>query len=166
MKKIVFLFFIATILVFISENKNEIKIPNEAIRIRIIANSNDIKDQKVKSDIKNDVNTYLFKKLDGVNKYSEAQNIVKNSIVDVENIIKRYTNDYDIKFGENFFPEKKYHNVNYESGEYESIVISLGKAEGENFWCVLFPPICMIDEQNLDDVTYELYINKLLKKLK
>ena len=164
MKKIVFLLFVIILCFSVVYKKKEIIIPNEAIRIRILANSNKVEDQKLKADIKNDVNKYLYTKLTNVSTYNEANNIIQNSIVDIQNIVEEYTNDYNISYSNNYFPEKDYKGVKYNEGYYPSLLITLGKGEGNNFWCVLFPPLCMIDEEN-NNREYKFLINELLKKV-
>ena len=166
MRKIVFLLFITIITICGFTNKKELFIPKEAIRIRIIANSNDIKDQKIKSDIKNEVNKYLNQKLSNVDNYEVANKILIDNIENIKRIIENYTTDYEINYGENLFPEKKFKGVNYKKGYYNSIVIKIGEGKGNNFWCILFPPLCLIDEQKLDKVEYGFIVKELLNKIK
>lgn len=166
MKKIVFLLFVSFIFLFCITKNSKLLIPNEAIRIRIIANSDSIKDQEIKAEVKNDVNNYLFNKLSKISTYSDAENIMKGSLTEIDDIVGKHTEKYNIYYGSNYFPEKEYKGVNYKEGNYNSLVISLGEGQGENFWCVLFPPLCLIDENNMNDNTYELYVLNLLKKIK
>ena len=85
----------------------------------------------------------------------------------IERIVKKYNVTYDISFGDNFFPEKEYKGVKYQAGNYESLVIKLGSGEGQNWWCVLFPPLCLLDEnKNLENAEYELYASKIINKFK
>ena len=74
--------------------------------------------------------------------------------------------DYDINYGINFFPEKEYDDYVYQEGNYESLVIKLGEAKGNNWWCVMYPPLCLIDQNsnNKEDVEYKLYIKEILQK--
>ncbi len=165
MRKIVFLLFIIISIVCIANNKKELLIPKEAIRIRVIANSNSIEDQKIKSDIKSDVSNFLAMRLFNVDNYQDASNIIQNNIDDVKKIIEKYTNNYEINYGKNMFPEKEYKGVKYSEGIYNSIVIKLGEGDGNNFWCVLFPPLCLIDEEK-SDVEYAFLTKELLNKVK
>ena len=75
--------------------------------------------------------------------------------------------DYNINYGYNYFPTKEYRGIKYKEGYYESIVISIGDAKGDNFWCVLFPNLCLIDTENTTDIEYKSWalekINKILK---
>ena len=76
-----------------------------------------------------------------------------------------YNMDYEIKYGYNFFPEKEYRGIKYEEGYYESIVISIGKAEGDNWWCVLFPNLCLVDLENKDDNEYKSWVLETINKI-
>ena len=67
----------------------------------------------------------------------------------------------------NYFPEKKYKGTVYKEGEYESLVVTLGDGLGANFWCVLFPPLCLLDaedEEQLSNVEYKSFIKELIDK--
>ena len=166
MRKIVFLIFIIIVIVSISIKDENILIPNNAIRIRIIANSNELKDQEIKTRVKNEVNDFLYKKLENIDKYNDAKNVLNNNMKSINKIVSNYVTNFEINYGKNYFPEKEYKGTKYKEGEYESIVIKLGEGKGKNFWCVLFPPLCMIDENKIENNTYSLYVKELLKKIK
>lgn len=154
----------------IKKNDNSIIIPNEAIRIRIIANSNNIEDQYKKIKIKKDIESVLNDEIKKSNNINEARNIIKNKINTINTILDKNIKDkdYNINYGINYFPEKKYKGIVYKEGEYESLVIKLGKAEGDNWWCVLFPPLCMIDAEyeNKDDIEYKSKVLEIINKFK
>ena len=61
-------------------------------------------------------------------------------------------------------PEKEYKGTTYEEGYYESLVITLGSGEGDNWWCVLFPPLCLLEAEDSDDVEYTSYVKELVDK--
>ena len=153
MKKVIIILFVFMICaVFINEEK-KILIPDNSIRFRVIANSNKEEDQNLKMEIKNEVEKELYK-LIGTSKTIEDARII-------------ISNHYDISYGNNFFPKKEYKGVSYDEGEHESLVITLGEGLGKNWWCVLFPPLCLLDSQeNLTNVEYELYANKIINKFK
>ena len=165
MKKIIIvLFIIVVILVSMKEGSN-ILIPNDAIRFRIVANSDNIEDQNLKLTIKSDVEKELYKLLEDASNIEEARNIIQNNLNTVDNILKKYDINYKINFGNNYFPIKEYKGITYDDGFYESLVITIGEGLGKNWWCVLFPPLCLLDEQeNLDNAKYELYVSKLINK--
>lgn len=166
MRKIVFLLFIFVVIILIVSSKEKYLIPDNAIRIRIIANSDDINDQKVKSEVKNKVNEFLYEKFQEIKTYKDADKVVKDNIREIDRIVSEISNDFNISYGQNYFPSKEYKGMTYKEGNYNSLIIKLGRGEGLNFWCVLFPPLCLIDEENMDNITYTLYVKKLLKNIK
>jgi stage II sporulation protein R len=167
MKKIIIvLFFLIVLLVFINEKKM-LLIPNESIRFRVIANSNSTLDQDLKLSVKNDVEKELYNIIGNSKNIGEARNRIRNNIDKVNDILNKYNVSYDISYGNNYFPEKEYKGVKYSEGEYESVVITIGNGLGHNWWCVLFPPLCLLDEKdNLDDIEYEFYARELINKIK
>ena len=71
---------------------------------------------------------------------------------------------FKVKYGINAFPEKIYKGVKYSEGDYESLVVEIGEAKGDNFWCVLYPPLCTIDESD-EDINYKFRIIEIFEKL-
>ena len=77
-----------------------------------------------------------------------------------------YKMPYRINFGLNYFPQKKYKGIKYEEGLYESLLITLGEGKGNNWWCVLFPPICLLEaeETETNEVEYKSFIKEIIEK--
>lgn len=165
MKKIIIILFAFMAIVLLSNKTDKVIIPKSSIRYRIIANSNDKDDQILKLKINEDVLPIIIKSINEENNIDDAKTSIKNSIPNIKKILDNYNVDYQINYGNNYFPQKKYKNVLYEQGNYESLVISLDKAKGDNFWCVLFPPLCLIDTNN-ENVEYESYVKKIINKYK
>ena len=166
MKKIICILFLITIVISISsKNEDVVLIPEKSIRFRIIANSNTKEDQNLKQEIKKELQTAIISKLNTKNYISTDENIEEN-IEKIDDVLKRYNVNYNISYGENYFPEKTYKGVVYPEGEYQSLVITLGEGIGDNWWCVLFPPLCLLEaeESNFEEVDYKLYVNKILNK--
>jgi len=165
--KTIILVVIAFIVVMLVHEKQEnIVIPKESIRIRIISNSNDGDDILEKLRVKKNVEQQLYSLLKGVDDVSVARNIINDNLDKLNVVIDNTTDEkFDVKFGNNYFPEKVYKGVIYDAGEYESIVITLGSGNGENFWCVLFPPLCLLDEnETTKDVEYKFFVKELLNR--
>ena len=168
MKKIlIILSVLITILVY-NKELNKVTIPNNSIRIRIIANSNNIEDQILKLKVKDKVENILYKRLNNIKDINQARLIINNSIEEVDKDISNITDKYTINYGYNYFPNKNLYGVNYEEGKYESLVINLGKAKGNNWWCVLFPPLCLLDMNNnkSEKVEYKSKVLEILKEYK
>ena len=145
-------------------------IPNDALRIRIIPNSNSEFDQRIKRSVRDELEITLYDLLKDAKNSSEASEIIKNNLSLVDKDVKRVLNnnnynlDYNINYGYNYFPEKEYKGVKYEEGYYESLLVTLGKGEGDNWWCVLFPPLCLIEGEDNDKVEYKSLVEEILKK--
>lgn len=164
MKKIIFLT-ISVVIGFLVYSKNEeIIIPSDAIRVRIIANSNNIEDLYKKKKLKEEIKNDLYDLVKDVDTSGEASSIIKENMDKIHSMISNKTNDYTINYGMNYFPSKTYKGVIYKEGNYNSLVITLGKGLGENWWCVLYPPLCMIeDNPDTTDVEYRMLISDILK---
>lgn len=154
-------------------NKQQtITIPKEAIRFRVIANSNTEEDQLIKKTIVSNLNENI-KNLEFTPKNINAsRDLIKNSIPEFKEVVDETlnelnaSNEYTIKYGMNYFPEKEYKGIKYEEGEYESLVITLGDGLGENFWCILFPPLCLLEgeETETEEVEYTSFIQEIIDK--
>jgi stage II sporulation protein R len=126
-------------------------IPEESIRLRILANSDTPVDQWTKRQIKNVVVTQMNKWVDEPTSLEEAREIVNSRLPEIEQLIgkelQRLGFDYSYKaeLAQVPFPTKMYGNRRYPAGEYEALRITLGQGNGQNWWCVLFPPLCFVD---------------------
>ena len=166
MKKIIISLFIVTILLLANKNNTKVLIPDNAIRFRIIANSNSIENQKEKIEIRNELEPIIADILNNSDSKEETKNEIDLNMNEINNVINKYNSNYDINYGLNYFPEKNYKGVTYKAGNYESLVVTLGDGLGDNWWCVLFPPLCLLEanETDYDDITYTSYLQELLNE--
>lgn len=167
MKKLVVILSIVVAVLCINKTKTII-IPKEAIRFRVIANSNEEKDQIIKKKVvlklKENLKNIKFSPNDIETTRKSIKENLPNFKNDVESVLNNENANYKIEYGMNYFPEKNYKGIYYEEGEYESLVITLGEGIGENFWCILFPPLCLIDEEETTEVEYTSIIQELINK--
>lgn len=162
MKKI--LIILSIIVLVLSLNKKYELNQTNTIRFRIIANSNTKEDQKLKYEVIKNVSKVIneSQKLDSIN---ETRSYINNKLPEFDYAVKKTLlkqnskNNYDIKFGLNYFPKKEYNNKEYPEGLYESLVITLGEGNGDNFWCILFPPLCMIEKN--EDYEYKSFFKEI-----
>lgn len=157
------------ILILISTKNDQIVIPTNSIRVRVISNSNNINDQLEKVKVKSIVEETLYENIKETKTIEEARTEIKKSIPTLEKSIeKTINNDFSINFGTNYFPKKEMFGIEYNEGNYESIVINIGESKGKNWWCVLFPPICMIEaeENNKDNIEYKSKVLEILNEYK
>ena len=166
MKKTLILIIIAFIVVILVNKKNDnIIIPTNSIRIRIIANNTEDKSVKDKIKVKKNVERKLYSLLKDVKNVNEAKKIIDNNMDELNIVVKETTDDYKINYGLNYFPKKVYKGIIYDEGYYDSLVITLGEGNGNNWWCVLFPPLCLLDDNdNTDDVKYKFFVKELIDK--
>lgn len=163
MKKIIILIVCLFIGIMVYKKNDEIIIPSDAIRIRIIANSNSIKDIYEKKRIKEEIKDSLYNLVKDVKNSYEADNVISTNISYINNLIANKTNNFEIEYGRNYFPRKEYKGVIYPEGDYQSLVITLGNGLGDNWWCVLYPPLCLIDDNDTsNDVEYRSLIMDML----
>lgn len=172
MKKIIIILLTVTMSVLIFKTqKEEIIIPDNAIRLRVIPNSNSSLDQKMKMKVKDYLENNTYKLLTDKESLDNAKKIIKENIpiIDghIDEIFKEnnYNMNYNVEYGNNYFPEKEYRGIKYPEGYYESIVISIGKAKGDNWWCVLFPNLCLADLEKKENTEYKSWIVDTLNKL-
>ncbi|PHD77455.1 stage II sporulation protein R [Bacillus sp. AFS043905] len=129
-------------------------IPDEAIRLRILANSDKEEDQAVKRLIRDKVNEDITKWVAELTSLDEARDVITSHLPDIqataEAVIKEQGLEQSVKvdFGQAEFPTKLYGQYLYPAGEYEAVIITLGEGDGANWWCVLFPPLCFLDFSN------------------
>ena len=168
MKKIIILFIPIVIYIFISaylEKKNII--PKSAIRIRVLANSNLEADQKLKIKVKDNLEPFLYKILINDKNPDEAKLTIMNNMDNIKKNIEHTLNNqdtYSVNFGKNYFPKKEYKGITYDEGYYDSLLITLGDGLGDNWWCVLFPPLCLLEGKEYSDVEYTTYVSEILNK--
>ena len=170
MKKIILvLVAILTIfLVYKKVNAEEIIIPDTAIRLRVIPNSNSNYNQAMKQVVKTFLEDDVYDMFKDTKNIEQAREIINNNLenieVNIQNIFDeyKYNMGFDVNYGYNYFPKKEFKNVIYNEGYYESIVVSIGEAKGDNFWCVLFPNLCLVEE---DEAEYTSLVKEIVDKI-
>ncbi|TWI59775.1 stage II sporulation protein R [Halalkalibacter nanhaiisediminis] len=126
----------------------------EAIRLRILANSDAVSDQAVKREIRDEVNAAITTWVTDITDLEEAKTAIKANIPLIEEIVAvelkklGLNQTYEVSFSEVQFPTKLYGNLVYPAGMYDAVLITLGEGKGENWWCVLFPPLCFLEMAN------------------
>lgn len=147
-----------------------VEIPSEAIRVRVIANSNSEYDQEMKNEIKTDVQLYMRELLKDAKTTEEARKIITENMKNLNNRLDmfltqiNYNEEFKINFGLNYFPEKEYKAIKYKEGLYESLLITLGEGKGNNWWCVLFPPICLLEAEENEEIEYKSFVKEIIEK--
>lgn len=161
MKKLVIFVFIFLILFFINpttgisqpDNYDDYQvIPDEAIRLRILAHSDQDNDQHLKHLIRDEVSEEISNWVEHMTHIDDARELIEQRIPDIQKTAERVVAEdgrgYDVhvEYSKNVtFPRKLYGSYIYPEGEYEAVLITIGEGSGSNWWCVLFPPLCFLD---------------------
>lgn len=144
----------------------------DCFRIHIVANSNTTADQEIKFVIKNAIVDYLTPIVADCSNKEECINAVKlkldvlTCVVDTE--LKNAGFDYHAKLDvtKKDFPTRYYENIILKQGEYDCICVELGEAKGDNWWCVVYPPLCFVNKNKCEeqDIVYQSKILEIVKK--
>lgn len=147
-----FLLFIYTSICALSYASNiSTDISNSVFRLHVIANSDSIEDQNLKYKVRDNLIKYMDDICSNCKTKQEAMNLVtvyKNNFkqIALDTIqTEGYNYDVNIMIGNFEFPTKQYGDISLPSGYYDALKVEIGEANGHNWWCVMFPPLCFVD---------------------
>ncbi|NEW08918.1 stage II sporulation protein R [Paenibacillus sp. SYP-B3998] len=126
-------------------------IPKESIRLRILANSDSVQDQALKREIRDAIIARMQEWVVGPHTLDEARVVVNVHLPELRVLVgemiqeRGYSYSHTVELGKVPFPTKMYGNEVYPAGDYEALRVTIGSGEGQNWWCVLFPPLCFVD---------------------
>lgn len=147
-----FLLFIYTTVCAFSYAQNvSSDIAESVFRLHVIANSDSKEDQDLKYKVRDNLISYMNNICNNCNNKEEAINLVTKHKEDFKeialNTIKDngYSYDVNISIGNFQFPTKDYGDISLPSGYYDALRVEIGEAKGQNWWCVMFPPLCFVD---------------------
>ena len=159
--------------VFLMPNMNTAS-PLEAdsfLRIHIRANSNESLDQQVKYKVKDELVKYLTPILAQADTKEVAMSLVKENLDNISRVAglvlqkEGYTYGANAKLKSEYFPLRCYDDVVLESGEYDSLIVELGSGAGNNWWCVVYPPLCFVaTEDDREGITYRSKILDIINR--
>lgn len=162
-KKIIAIVCIAILLIttIIVISNNHQQSQESLIRIHIRANSNSDQDQAIKLKVRDRVTDYLTKELDGVKTHDQAYErlLQLQDNIQAQSISVLQQNGFlygaKITINNEYFPTRTYEGIVVESGYYDAVIIELGSGLGDNWWCVVYPPLCFIKQGNSTDFEYK-----------
>lgn len=126
-------------------------ISDSIFRLHVIANSDSVDDQNLKYIVRDNVLQYMNSLTTNSNSKAEIMQIMSEHLDDFRQIAQNtvFENGYDyevsVEIGNFEFPVKTYGDISFPSGFYDALRIKIGNASGQNWWCVMFPPLCFID---------------------
>ena len=136
------------------ENEVQQGIAKEIFRLHVVANSDTEEDQNLKLHVKTKIVDYLEGILGEDRSLEATREAVKTHLDEIEEaageVIADEGNDYPVAAAveKTYFPDKTYGDCTFPAGEYEALNVKIGKAEGHNWWCVLYPSLCFLDESH------------------
>lgn len=170
----IFILLIACILVFCACGKSASNsdIASECVRIHIRANSNSENDQSVKLCVRDEITNYLANSLEGCNSKTDALAKLtqeKEQLVKIaNNVLHRNGYEYkaSITLNNEYFPDRQYDGYDFPAGYYDALIIYLGQGVGDNWWCVAFPPLCFIpDDDSGEKIIYKSWIKEKIEQI-
>ncbi len=172
MKKLIFIFGLIFVLIIGALCIPQKEIKTDYLRLHIRANSNNEIDQNVKYKIKDIMVEFLTPHLCNVESKTKAIEVVKS----YSNILKSkclnelknngFNYSVNIKIDNEYFPTRTYANTTLESGFYDAVIVELGEAKGDNWWCVMYPPLCFVNKnENEIQIKYKSAIYEWFKKM-
>ena len=126
-------------------------ISDSVFRLHVIANSDSEEDQNLKYTVRNELLKYMNSLTKNITSKEDAIQIAKEHEQDFYRIAKEtveqngYNYDIKIEIGNAFFPTKYYGDISLPAGYYDSLKVEIGNASGQNWWCVMFPPLCFVN---------------------
>ncbi len=141
-------------------------ISSKLIRFHVIANSDGELDQELKLKVRDKVLEYIQPILKESTSLEESREILKDkndeilAIADDVIADNGYSYKAESTLSKEYFPVKTYGNITLPQGEYEAYRIIIGSGEGQNWWCVMFPPICFVDITK-GEIAYEETENEM-----
>lgn len=157
----------------LSTKSTNVLIPEEAIRLRVLANSNSTEDQQLKMKVSEALQSDLYMMLNNTKGIDTAREKIETNLPNLRTKVKTTLQQqnsplsFQLDYGIHHFPAKTYKGVTYPEGDYESVLVTLGKGEGDNWWCVLFPPLCIMEAEETEakeETEYKFFIQELIEK--
>lgn len=149
---------------------------DSVFRLHIIANSDSKEDQDLKYIVRDNLIQYMDKLCENCSSKTEVIEIAKNNISNfkqiAEDTVKEqgFSYDVNVEIGNFEFPTKSYGDISFPTGYYDALKVKIGNSSGQNWWCVMFPPLCFVNtttglvpteskenlEENLSDEGYKI----------
>ena len=134
-----------------AEAKVQKKIAGEVLRFHVLANSDSEEDQDLKLQVRDEILAFMQKELPEDSDLDRTESWVKEHLAELEDVGRQTVIDAGYEYGvkaeltDCYFPERTYGDVTFPAGTYHALRICIGKAEGHNWWCVLYPNLCFTD---------------------
>ena len=156
----------------LNSNTAKSKVEYDYLRVHIRAHSNLEVDQVVKYLVKDEVVDFITPYLVDCDSKQKSINTINALLNDIEvvcdNVLKQngFTYTANAKIDTENFPTRAYENVTLQAGVYDALIIELGSGQGDNWWCIVYPPLCFVNKSNTNaqNIQYQSYLIDIIKK--
>ncbi len=182
MKKLISVIITAFILSSLYTMATAKEVNESVVRLHILANSNDQQDQAVKLEVRDKMGDLSELSLSGITLAELAYGQLEKMLPEIEDIANKTLSENGFAYtasatiGVEHFPPRQYGEVTLPSGYYKSLIVTLGEGEGDNWWCVMYPPLCYAGEtvegtEELSraiegEVTYKFKVLEIIEEIK
>ena len=145
-------------------------VSDSVVRIHIRANSNSQVDQEVKLLVRDEIIEYITPIIEDCNSSGDVKNMLQSELAAIENIANETLKLNGFKYlssasiDNEFFPSRDYDGVTFPSDYYDALIVRLGEGVGDNWWCVAYPPLCFVSNDNSARLEYKSLLVELIKK--
>ena len=137
-----------TVMISVFPTEEDYKIYEDTLRLHILANSDSREDQDLKIAVRDLILDSFGGKLEGIDAIDSAIEITNDMLDEIENIANDFIASSGVNYGakaeisKEWYETRDYGSFTLPRGYYSSLIITLGKGEGQNWWCIMFPPMC------------------------
>ncbi len=154
-KKIIVLLFLLTLFTFVSAlsyvRAVSQDIADSVFRLHVIANSDSKQDQDLKLKVRDELLKYMNNLAENCSSKEEVIQLAKENQDKFKQIAEQtitengFSYSVSVEIGDSDFPTKTYGDISLPAGTYDALKVKIGEAKGQNWWCVMFPPLCFVD---------------------
>ena len=155
---------------FVGRNDGQTVQGKEYLRIHIRADSNEDEAQAVKYTVRDRVVEYLTPLVAEYEDMEESKKGIRSRLAEIENVAKKTLQEEGFSYGaraqikQEYFPTRVYDEYVLSAGEYTALILELGKGKGDNWWCVVYPPLCFAATNT--NVIYKSKIKEIIENWK
>ena len=172
MKKILAVIFVCAIalgtVLAVNSLSTKVEANADYLRIHVRANSNSAEDQRVKYEVKDEVVKFITPYVADCVTKEKAMEVMSGILPQIEEVCVKALKERGYNYGarasvrDEKFPTRVYGDLTLEEGVYDALIIELGEGVGDNWWCVIYPPLCFTSASA--DVQYRSIIKQIIDK--
>lgn len=146
----------------------DVRMDEDVLRIHIRANSNSYYDQNIKLKVRDEVVNFITPLIASCNNCNEVKICLSNNLNKIEDVADKVLKDNGFEYSSNakikneYFPSRDYAGKTFPADFYDALIIELGSGDGDNWWCVAYPPLCFVGYENKNSGNIQ-YRSKLVE---